>query len=335
MSATSAGGPSPAGAVTLPPTVEAWIYPSSSGQPACEVPSELAALSADPVAVLKPEYLAVNGRGGVVTETSASLPCNGFSPANVAAVRAAAHHVFVTVSSGTRPTKVLLGNAARTSAALSSIETFVAKNGLDGVDLDFEPSKWSSTLWTAYRSFVSSLATALRPTGRAVDVDLEPYTTTPWDATRYADIAAAGAHVVVMAYDHEFDAACAAISPYSWLSEVVRYAQSQVPAAELTVGLPAYGYTTTDCRRVRHVVSNVAFTTMEHEPGFPATPSAVAQDRDPGSGELRWSSGGVFYDLVDSTALDAKLQVVEGLGVSDVSVWSLGGEAWFTGDPTG
>ena len=81
-----AGMANPASATPppLPQTLEAWIYPSSAGQPACDVPAELAALSADPIAVLKPEYLTVNAKGRVVTETVASLPCNGYSAANLA-----------------------------------------------------------------------------------------------------------------------------------------------------------------------------------------------------------------------------------------------------------
>ena len=164
-------------------------------------------------------------------------------------------------------------------------------------------------------------------------MDLEPFTTTPWDAQRYGAVAAAGAHLVVMAYDHEFDTACAAISPYSWLRQVVSYAQSQVPATDLTIGIPSYGYTTTNCKRVAHVTSNVAYVTMQHMAGFPTTPAAVQSLRDAGSGEIRWTSGGVFHDLVDSSALNAKLAVVEAMGVTDISVWSLGGEPWFDGNP--
>ena len=41
----------------------------------------------------------------------------------------------------------------------------------------------------------------------------------------------------------------------------------------------------------------------------------------------------MFHDYVDATALDGKLQVVESMGITDVSVWSLGGEPWFTADP--
>ena len=60
-----------------PPTVEAWLYPASTGQAACRAASELSALAADPVDVLKPEYL-VASRGTVQVEDAQSLPCNGF-----------------------------------------------------------------------------------------------------------------------------------------------------------------------------------------------------------------------------------------------------------------
>ena len=73
---------------------------------------------------------------------------------------------------------------------------------------------------------------------------------------------------------------------------------------------------------------------MANEPGFPRTPAAVESLRDPSSGEIRWQSAGVFYDYTDATALNTKLQTVEDMGVTDVSVWSLGGEPWFTGNPS-
>lgn len=322
-----------AAATALPPTVEAWLYPGSAGEPTCRTAGELSSLAAAPVSLLKPEYLTVTRAGRIATETATALPCNGFSAANLAAVRAAAARVEVTVSAGHSGTRSVLAKPARIAAALSAITSFVAANGLDGVDLDFEPGRWPARLWQQYVHFVADLAAQLAPAGRAVEVDLGPFTATPWDAERYADVAGAGAHLVVMAYDHQYDVACAAISPYDWLTAVVSYARSQVPAADLTIGLPAYGYTTTTCTRVAHVTSNVAYVTMEGAPGFPAGPSATAADRDPASGELRWSAGGTHYDVVDAAALNDKLQVVESAGVGDVSVWSLGGEPWFSGDP--
>jgi spore germination protein YaaH len=331
---SSIGNPGSASATALPKTMEAWIYPSSLGEPACDVPAELSSLASAPIAILKPEYLTVTNAGRVATESAAELPCNGYSRANMALVRSAAQRVFVTVSAGTQGTRALLNKPAHRATAESIISSFVASNGLNGVDLDFEPNRWSAPLWGEFRSFVSSLVAALHAGGRTAEVDLEPFTTTPWDAQRYRAVATAGAHLVLMAYDHEFDTACAPISPYSWLQQVVRYAQSQVPATDLTIGIPSYGYTTTTCKRVAHVTSNVAYVTMKNLPGFPNTPTAVQVHRDPTSGEIRWTSNGVFHDFVDSSDLNAKLAVVEAMGVTDVSVWSLGGEPWFGGNPS-
>jgi spore germination protein YaaH len=322
-----------ASATPLPATVEAWIYPGSPGEPTCDVPSELSALASDPVALLKPQYLTVRGSGKLSVDTAAELPCNGFSPANLAAVRAAANQVYVTISAGTHATKALLASTSKQAAALATIESFVTSNGLNGVDLDFEPNDWTTTIWSSYMGFVGDLVGALGPSGRGVEVDLDAFTTTPWDAERYGDVASAGAHLVVMAYDDEYAVACSPITPFTWLQQVVAYAQGQVPASELTIGLPSYGYSTTTCARVRHVTSNIPYVTMQDEPGFPTTPAAVEALRDPNSGEIRWNSNGVSYDYVDATALNAKLQTVETMGVTDVSVWSLGGEPWFTGNP--
>ncbi len=328
------GGAPDASATPLPATVEAWIYPGSLGRPTCDVPAELSALDSEPVALLKPQYLTVKGNGKLGIDTAAKYPCNGFSPANLAEVQGAADQVYVTVSAGPRATKSLLASTTKESAALTTIESFVASNGLNGVDLDFEPNDWTTTMWSEYMGFVSDLVGALSPEGRGAEVDLDAFTTTPWDAERYGNVTSAGAHLVVMAYDDEYAVACTPITPYTWLQQVVAYAQSQVPASDLTVGLPSYGYTTTTCSRVKDVTSNIAYVTMQNEPGFPTTPTAVESLRDPNSGEIRWESDGVFYDYVDATALNAKLQIVENMGVNDVSVWSLGGEPWFTGNPS-
>ena len=44
----------------------------------------------------------------------------------------------------------------------------------------------------------------------------------------------------------------------------------------------------------------------------------------------RWvSDDGTLYAYVDSTAMDQKLAVLQGLGVRTASVWSLGGNPWF------
>jgi spore germination protein YaaH len=322
------------GTTPLPMTLEAWIYPSSSGQPACATSSELAALALHPIAILKPEYFFVSNGGRVTEETAAGgLPCNGFSTANLARVKAAAGRVYVTVSASSPAVGALLDHATRVKAGELAIERFVSTNHLNGVDLDFEPNAWSPSSWRSFMGFVSAIASTLKSTGRSVEVDLEAFTSTPWDAERYADVAAAGAHLVVMAYDDEYNVACAPITPYSWLAAVTAYAKRQVPLGDLTIGIPSYGYSTTTCKRIADITDNVAYVTMKGKPGFPSTSAAVSAHRDPSSGEIRWRSGATLYDFTDATAMNAKLLVLENMGMTDVSVWSLGGQPWFNGNP--
>ena len=89
----------------------------------------------------------------------------------------------------------------------------MSTNGLDGVDLDFEPNSWTTDDVGRVRGLRRDLAGALHTGGQGVEVDLDAYTTTPWDAVRYADVAAAGAHLVVMAYDDEYASASSPITP--------------------------------------------------------------------------------------------------------------------------
>jgi len=317
--------------VTLPGTVEAWIYPAAKGSPTCDVTQELEHVASPLLSVLKPEYLDVNGSGAIIVDTAADYPCNGYSVANLAIVKRSAHQVLVTVSAGGAQVGAALSSAARRGAVIAAIANFVVVNKLAGVDLDFEPSVWSKSSWSGFLKVLRGLHSALP--GGLIEVDLAAYQATPGDATNYAAVAATGAKVVVMAYDDEYNSPCGAITPFRWLTRVVHYALSQVPASQLAVGLPAYGYTTTNCHSDAAITSNVAFTTLATRPGFPTSTSRIAADRGKGSGEIRWVDRGVHYDLVDATALDDKVKLVESLGISDVSVWSLGGESWFSGDP--
>ena len=190
-------------------------------------------------------------------------------------VRAAAHRVYVTVSAGNRAPNRFRAQATcrqiqKQAYSPSSTPTgSTVSTSISSQQVVTDHVARVHELRLLHRRCHASRGTSRRGRPRAV----YDY---PWDAERYGDVAAANAHVVVMAYDHEFDVACAPISPYSWLEQVVSYAQSQVPAGSLTIGIPSYGYTTTSCRRVAHVTSNVAYVTMEGEPGFPLTPAGIS-----------------------------------------------------------
>lgn len=316
-----------------PVGIEAWIYPGQPGQATCNAPSELAVMPPHSLAAVKPQYLKVSDKGTVSTVTSAQMPCNGFRPSALRQLRHAARQVLVTVAAGPPGVGAVLASAASRTAAEQAIVAFVSGEHLGGVELDFQPTSWSSATWSSYMTLVAGLVAQLGPNGGEVEVDLPAWTATPPDAERYADPVQAGARLVVMAMDHQYVTACSPIAPYSWLRQVVSYVKTQVPLSQAVLGLPSYGYRASDCSSTTAVRDNIPYLTMEQQPGFPAAADQVAAHRDRSSGEIRWKVGQVQYDYVDATALRAKLRLVERLGVTGVSVWSLGGNPWFTANP--
>ena len=323
--------------VTSGVQLQTWLYPGSPGDSTCTAKSEYH----DNRVInggLNPEYWTVNGDGSVTLETTADGTCNTYSAANVADLKAHSAHQYPTISGmTTADVHALVSSASKRSAAVSQLTSLVSSAGLSGVDVDLEDYwSWSTADFTNYKTFLSQLATAMHAKGKRVQVDA-PAMTEDADFYDYAAVAATGVDdVVIMAYDEEFDTPdgdrCLPITPYAWLKDVTTYAQSKVPDhSRLIIGLPSYGISAPDPCNLDAVTGNIQFSDMKKSPGFSTKASTIAARRDPSSGEIRWVSGGTLYDYVDSTALDGKLAVLKSLGVTKVSVWSLGGgNPWFS-----
>lgn len=316
-----------------PVGIQTSIYPGRPGQATCNVPNELAAMAPHSLAAVKPQYLQVTASGQVSVITAARMGCNGFGPASLSTLQRSARQVLVTVAADPPGVGALLANAENRAAALGAISSFVTRHRLNGAELDFQPAGWSSVTWSAYMTFVRGLSQDLSQSGDQLEVDLPAWSATPPDAERYADPVLAGAHLVVMALDHQYVEACSPLAPYGWLRQVVGYAKSQVASSDLIVAIPSYGYRARSCTSTNTVRDNIPYVTMQATPGFPSADTDVAAHRDHASGELRWKVDQTQYDCVDATALRSKLRLLQSLGVGTVSVWALGGNPWFTGNP--
>lgn len=317
--------------------LQTWLYPGSAGDSTCTAKSEYADNRVKDGA-LNPEYWSVNSNGSVTLETTAGGTCNTYSAANVADLKAHSAYQYPTLSGmTTADVHALVKSKGARTAAVSKVTSLVTDAGLSGVDVDLEDYwSWSSADFTNYKTFLGQLATALHAKGKRLQVDA-PAMTEDASFYDYAAVVATGVDdLVIMAYDEEFDTAagarCLPISPYAWLKKVTTYAQSEVPdPSHLIIGLPSYGYSAPDPCDLNSVTGNIQFSAMKQSPGFSTDPATVESRRDPSSGEIRWTSGGTLYDYVDSTAMDRKLAVLRSLGVTKVSVWSLGGgNPWFS-----
>ncbi|MEV4560827.1 ricin-type beta-trefoil lectin domain protein [Kitasatospora sp. NPDC049285] len=324
-------------ASATPLNVQEWLYPKATGSVACSAPAEYADGRVQ-TGVLKPEYYGIDTTGTAVLlpATDPRYACNGYSAANAADVKAHSAQQYMTVSLADLPSERLLtGNAARKAAAITKVADFTRQIGFTGVDIDFE-NYWD---WTAqdadnFFSFLQDLGTALHARGLKLQVEGPPDTTTAFDYGRA--LAVGSDQVVMMVYDLEYQspkgATCLPFAPYDWMTDLIKGALAQIPAAQrsrFVAGLPSEAYAATN--QCQDITGNLTVADMKKAPGYSEDPAVIAQRRDPDSGEIRWSSGGTFYDYVDQVALDQKLKLVRGLGVNDVSVWVLGGgNAWFS-----
>ncbi|MGW0837664.1 glycosyl hydrolase family 18 protein [Streptomyces prunicolor] len=334
---TASGSATTAASATSGVQLQTWLYPGSTGDSTCTAKSEYADNRVKNGA-LNPEYWSVQSNGSVKLETTADGSCNTYSAANVADLKAHSAYQYPTLSGmTTADVHALVSTSSTRTAAVTKVTSLVSDAGLSGVDVDLEDYwSWSTADFTNYKTFLKQLATALHAKGKRLQVDA-PAMTEDASFYDYAAVAATGADdVVIMAYDEEFDTAsgarCLPISPYDWLKKVTQYAQSKIPdPSRLIIGVPSYGYSAPDPCDLNSVTGNIQFSDMKKSPGFSSDPATIESRRDASSGEIRWVSGGVLYDYVDSVAMDRKLAVLKGLGVTKVSVWSLGGgNPWFS-----
>ena len=303
--------------------IEAWIYP---GAPACNAAAEYS--DGRHIDVLKPEYYRVDDTGALVQRTVASDGCNGFSAANAADVKAHSTRQLVTVSANGAQIGALCGDAAKRAAAVATLVTFDGQIGFSGIDVDFEGIQTAD--YPGYLTFLSDLGGALHAKGLLLEVDATAYASAAdeaLDAFRYEDVDPLPVDgIVIMAYDYMTDysqnGAGDPIAPNSWVAAVMDYTRPKLKdPSRLVIGIPSYGY-----------AGKTGTFTVDREPSsqFTGLPGAAAAQDFPDAFERTWANQGTSYVYIDAPGLDAKRAFIAAKGAAAISVWHLGGNAWFT-----
>ncbi len=304
--------------------VQGWIYP---GAPACDAGKEIA--DGRVLHVLKAEYYRLNDAGRLVLRTASRDGCNGYSAANAAAVKKFSQHQYVTVSGGTIGMRAMTSNATLRTQAVSALTTFIRAIGFSGVELDFEGfGSWTAADYRNYKQFVRELGEALHADGRRLLVDGPPIsnqTEQGYYQWRYEDFNALPVdQIVVMAYDYQYDyGAGSPVAPNAWVVGIIRWVKQRIPDTDrIVIGMPSYGY---------HGFTGqyrITIDTLEQSKQFPGFTTAR---RDPISHEMHWQSGDTSYFTQDTISLNRKRELIESEGIKHISVWHLGGNAWFSG----
>jgi spore germination protein YaaH len=207
---------------------------------------------------------------------------------------------------------LLLNSPKKSQAAVAKLVELTQKDGLDGIDLDFE--SLAATDRKAFSEFVGALAKGLHAKKKILSVTVHPKTEEPgnWDGPKAHDwkaIGAAADRVKVMCYDvHWSTSDAGSIAPTEWVVRVAKFALSQMPASKVDIAVAWYGYDW----RVKPATS-LTYADLSR------LPFRV----DAASGELVQADKVYFSGRA---AFEQKIAALKPLGINKVSAWYCGSE---------
>lgn len=304
-------------------TLMAWMYP---GEPGCFAASELQ--DGRIIPFLKPEYFTITKEGNLSFLTTQNTSCNGFSAANLNLIKDHSDHVYVTVSAtGEAVDTFFKENWTHQNQAVNELVAFASEYGIEGVELDFEGfGNWSEDTYKNYLHFVSELGKNLHALGKKLMIDVPPIGN-PLEQSyyrlSYEDISELPVdYIVVMAYDYQYDyGAGKPVSPNQWVIDIIKNAQKYISNDRLVIGLPSYGY---------YGPTGSYSITVTNKSGLSKIIGTTRATRDPDSYEMLGINGPISYVYQDEESLNMKKRLIESLGVKYISIWSLGGNDWFS-----
>lgn len=192
-------------------------------------------------------------------------------------------------------------------------------DGLDGLDVDYESLAAADR--GAFSAFVARLAQKAHAQGLLIGLAAHPKESEPgnWDGPKAQDYASLGKSVDffhVMTYDYHWTSGSPGpVAPFAWVSSVMRFAATVIPADKLEMGINGYG-----------TVWKPKGETLTW-PGYMSLQAELGRfDRDPASHELSKNAGNTEAWMSDAATTQAKLVVARDLGLRGAALWVLGQE---------
>ena len=138
----------------------------------------------------------------------------------------------------------ILATPSLREKAIDSLESYIKKYKLDGINVDFEmvDAQDRENLST----FMQELSARLKPQGYIISIDVFPKQDESNDvsiAYDYAQLAKYADKIILMTYDnHGTWSDAGPIADIDWVEKNLKYALKFIPKNKLYIGLAAYGY---------------------------------------------------------------------------------------------
>ncbi|MGH3771970.1 MAG: glycosyl hydrolase family 18 protein [Pseudonocardiaceae bacterium] len=221
--------------------------------------------------------------------------------------------------------QAILHDPTRRHAHEQQLATFATTRGFTGLQIDYEDLTLADR--DVFTQFIGELADTLHACGKTLYVTVHPKTTDAgYDqrnlAQDYPALGRSADKIIVMAYDWRWSTSAAGpIAPLSWVTDVLRYASSRIPADKLVLGLGLYGYDWVG--QQGQAITWQQADTLAHTPG-------VTSGWDPISSapHLSYDRDGAHHEVwyENAHSLTPKLDLATTYHLGGVELWRLGAQ---------
>ena len=222
----------------------------------------------------------------------------------------------------------IISNSESRNQHIADLIALAQKKNFDGINIDYEalPADQKAN----FTAFIKELSTALHKKGKILGVSLhpkisegDPEYSNGSEAQDWVQLSKYADQLYIMSYDEHWNTSPPGpLASAPWFASVMIYAKQLIPAKKLFSGVPLDGYNWGGSGKARGVTySDVKNLISKYKP-------KVIFDQISKTPHFSYREGGVshevWYENVDS--FKAKLNVLNNLGLSNLSFWPLGGE---------
>jgi len=222
------------------------------------------------------------------------------------------------------PIHAILATPSLRTKAIDSLETYIKKYKLDGINIDFEMVDAQDR--DNLSAFMQELSARLKPQGYIISIDVFPKQDESNDvsiAYDYSQLAKYADKIILMTYDnHGTWSSAGPIADIDWVEKNLKYALKFISKNKLYIGLAAYGYDwsskgveSLEYSAIMNLVQRFNSSVLWDEPS--KSPHFDYTDAD-GISHQVW--------FENSESLKNKIALVNKYDIAGAAMWKLGEE---------
>lgn len=227
-------------------------------------------------------------------------------------------------SNGVLPIHALLRSQDLRTKAIDSLEAYLKKYSLDGVNIDFEMVPPEDKVYLT--AFMRELSARLKPQGYLISIDVFPKQDETNDVAAAYDYAELGKYadkIIIMTYDnHGVWSGPGPIADIRWVENCLQYSLQYIPKHKVYMGIAAYGYDWAGSKAESIEHKQLQSLLDQYNP-------AVRWDEPSKSPNFNYTDTQgqqhqVWFE--NSESLKYKLDLVNKYDIAGAAMWRLGGE---------